>query len=298
MPELPEVESNLRNLRRWMTDRTIVEVSPPPGIRETGGVKAEDFVALLAGKRVVALERRGKWILLSLSDGVGLGLHLGMTGRLAMVASGAGEPRFTRAVFRLDDGSRVCFVDSRRFGKLIAAARLDDLVEAEEISKLGPDPLSGGIDTSLRSACQRTSRSIKEVIMDQRVIAGVGNLYATEALWHARIHPSTSASEVAKDSKIIAKLVDGIRTALEHGLSVYAHENVPQYLEEGAPNVFNAYDRAGQPCPRCETPIASMVLGGRTTAYCPTCQREKKGGRTRLPVPKEPSQNNLNKCRR
>ncbi|HEV8324243.1 MAG TPA: DNA-formamidopyrimidine glycosylase family protein [Myxococcota bacterium] len=281
MPELPEVETNARNLRAWTVGRRIVAVTPPPGRREAGGLTPRAFAARLRGRRVEAVDRRGKWTLVRLSGGAGLGLHLGMSGKYARLAAGqALLPRFTRAVFALDDGTRVCFVDARRFGRLIAAARYDALCARPEIASLGPDALAATSPAHLRAALAATTRSVKEAIMDQRVLAGVGNLYATEALWRARLHPAVPAPAVAADAAALRGLARAIPAALAHGLRLLraatragARAAVPpEYLEEGAPNPYFAYDRAGEPCPRCRTPFQALTLGGRTSVFCPRCQ--------------------------
>jgi formamidopyrimidine-DNA glycosylase len=141
MPELPEVETNARNLRRYARGKRIVAVTPPPGRRELGGLAPKAFAARVAGHVVEEVTRRGKWILCRLDGGAGLGLHLGMTGKIAAARGDEELPRFTRAVFALDDGARVCFVDSRRFGKLFAAGYAQ-LLERPEIARVGPDALS------------------------------------------------------------------------------------------------------------------------------------------------------------
>jgi formamidopyrimidine-DNA glycosylase len=272
MPELPEVETNARNLARWARGRRIVAATAPPGTRELGMLSRRTFVSRLVGQTVEEVTRRGKWILARLArDGAALGLHLGMTGKIAHIARGEPLPRFTRASFILDDGTTVCFVDSRRFGRLIAAT-WDDLVARPDIAAIGPDALAElGLD-ELEAALAGTSRAVKEAIMDQRKIAGVGNLYATEALWRARIHPATPARKVAADRALTKRLLTGIRAALKQGLETSSSEEPPEYIEEGAPNPFHAYDRAGKPCHRCKTLLATQVIGGRSSAFCPHCQ--------------------------
>jgi formamidopyrimidine-DNA glycosylase len=274
MPELPEVETNMRNLGAWTRGRTLVRVEPPPGTRETGGVPRRLFVRRLTGRTVLRVERRGKWILVALSGGAGLGLHLGMTGKLAMRPDPAAPaPRLTRATFHLDDRRRVFFVDSRRFGRLRPVSRYPELLAMPEVAGLGPDALTELDQASLAEALSRTARTVKETIMDQRVTAGVGNLYAAEALWHARIHPKTPARWVAARPAAVARLLDGIHSALRQGLETYGGTAEPEYIEEGAPNPFHVYDRGGRPCSRCGARVASVVLGGRTSFYCPRCQR-------------------------
>lgn len=271
MPELPEVETNASNLRRWAEGRRVVEVLPPSGARELGGLSPSAFADILRGRVIEDITRRGKWIVVRLSGGAGLGLHLGMTGKLAHSSANEEDPRFTRAAFSLDDKSRVLFVDMRRFGRLRAVPRYEDLLASEEISTLGPDALTVTPEI-LKSAFLRTKRTVKETIMDQRVLAGVGNLYAAEALFRAGIHPATPASEVAKKPEALQKLSDGIREALRQGLQEMQDQELPEYIEEGAPNPFYVYDRVGEPCLRCGTTIEAITLGGRTSAFCPHCQ--------------------------
>ncbi len=271
MPELPEVEANMRNFAAWTAGRRMTRITPPPGRRETGGAAPAELVARLRGRTVEEVTRRGKWILARLSGGAGLGLHLGMTGKIVRARDGL--PRFTRAVFGMSDGTRVCFVDSRRFGRLYAAQSYAELASRPEIAAIGPDALRELNPRMLREALAGTARTVKEMIMDQRVIAGVGNLYAAEALWRAKIHPASPAKAVAADPAAVRALLAGIRAALRHGIREYSSVEVPEYVEEGAPNPFYVYDRGGEPCRRCGTPLKAMTLGGRTTVWCPKCQR-------------------------
>jgi formamidopyrimidine-DNA glycosylase len=145
VPELPEVETNARNLARFAVGRTLVRVTAPPGTRELGGLSRPAFVRRLRGHRLEEVTRRGKWILCRLDRDAGLALHLGMTGKIVRATAGAPAPRFTRATFELDDGARVCFVDSRRFGKLLAA-RYRALLARAEIASVGKDALFDDID--------------------------------------------------------------------------------------------------------------------------------------------------------
>jgi formamidopyrimidine-DNA glycosylase len=279
VPELPEVEIAARNLARWALYRTIEEATPPPGTRETDGVSRGAFRSRLAGRRVEAVERRGKWILVKLSGGAGLGLHLGMTGKIAHVSEASPLPRFTRAVLRLDDGERICFVDSRRFGKLVPAERWEELLGREAIAAVGPDALSELGAKELGARLASTTRTVKEAIMDQRLVAGVGNLYAAEALWRAKIHPATPARRIADNPALVRALHAAIRAALRHGLRTYRATELPEYIEEGGPNPFHAYDRKGKPCHRCDAALEAVTIGGRTSVYCPRCQPAPKSPR-------------------
>ena len=270
MPELPEVETNARNLARWALGKTIRSVTPPQGARERAGLSAASFRRRLTGRRIEWIARRGKWILVGLHPDGALGLHLGMTGKLARAK---GEPpRFTRAALLLHDGTKLCFVDSRRFGRLVAAPSLAELTARPEIADIGPDALDGIDVARLGAALAGTRRTVKEALLDQHLVAGVGNLYATEALWRARIHPRTPARAVARDAARLRVLWRSLRAALRHGLGTFTAGEVPEYIEDGAPNPFHAYDRKGQPCHRCGAILRAIQVGGRTSAFCPSCQ--------------------------
>lgn len=259
MPELPEVESAARDLARWTRGRTIVRASA-----------GERPVRLLAGRSVEAVTRRGKWIVVRLSGDAGLGLHLGMTGDLALAAARE-RPRFSRAVLTLDDGSRVHFVDARRFGRFVAVARHDDLLAMPALASQGPDALTELTPALLRDGL-RSARAVKVALLDQTVAAGIGNVYAGDALFEARIHPAVPARDVAGDSVLVRRLVSAIRSVLRKGLARY-EAGSPR--DEGSDEELypgSIYGRAGQPCPRCRRPIESMTLGGRTTVFCARCQ--------------------------
>lgn len=270
MPELPEVDANRRNLAAWAEGRRITRVEPLEGKRQNDGLRPEEFRRRLEGRRVEAVDRRGKWILARLEGGAGMGLHLGMTGKLARAPE---RPRFTRAAFEMSDGGTIYFVDLRRFGRIWASTSHDELLARREIAEIGPDALAELDVRRLREALAGTSRTVKETIMDQRVLGGVGNLYATEALWRARIHPAAPSPKVAADAGASKRLAKGIRDALRHGIRTYEAEDIPEYIEEGAPNPFHAYDRQGEPCRRCGARLKAMTIGGRTSAFCPRCQK-------------------------
>jgi len=207
--------------------------------------------------------RKGKWLRLDVEGGGRVFSHLGMTGDWVRVPAGAPEQPFERAridVLRLGRMSSVRYVDARRFGRLIATN--DDL---PEWTALGPDPLEDGLDVRhLSKAFAKSRRAVKEILMDQRVVAGVGNILATEAMWMARIDPrSRGASLALADTRAIAK---GVRRAI-------ALELAERKKYGAAPlDSFFVYGRAGEPCPRCGTILSSIVLGGRTTVFCGTCQ--------------------------
>jgi formamidopyrimidine-DNA glycosylase len=250
MPELPEVEHARRGLERWLAGHAVTRA----------------FSRTLVGRRVLSVARRGKWLRLTLSDGVLLFSHLGMTGRWLRRAADDPPERWERA--RVDvDGASARYVDPRRFGRLVVSRK-----ELPAWGALGPDPLTEGVDTrAMGRALARRSRTVKEALMDQSLLAGVGNILATEALWTARIDPRSRTDALSpRDVSAIAR---GLRAAIARGLALQEGDE-PSYVQDArAGNPFRIYGRAGQPCPRCRTVMKRFVLGGRGTTFCPDCQR-------------------------
>jgi formamidopyrimidine-DNA glycosylase len=219
------------------------------------------------GRTFEAIARRGKWLRLELNDGTRLFSHLGMTGWWMEAAVGAPPLRFERA--RVDVGRRgrkasLRYVDSRRFGRLIATPE-----DIADWTTLGPDPLADGIDVErLSETFAKRRRTVKEILMDQRVLAGIGNVLATEALWMARIDPRSPGDALPPaDSRAISK---AIRRAIERDLEGRSSEPDDQTVS------FFAYGRAGEPCPRCGTRLSSVDLGGRTSVFCRRCQKLRR----------------------
>jgi formamidopyrimidine-DNA glycosylase len=275
MPELPEVEIAARNLRRWLAGQKIV-AARIPATRILRGAAAPALEKRLSGRKVTAVERRGKWLRLGV-DRDWLYSHLGMTGK--WVRRGRDEPAHRHERARLDVArASVRYLDPRLFGRLVLRARDEELADWRA---LGADPLVDGLDAdALGATLKRTSRSIKEVLLDQTVIAGVGNIQATEALWRARLHPARRASSLSAAE--VRRLVKGIERSIADTL---ADEEGPEitYVEEpGAPNPFRVYARAGEPCPRCGRRIERIVQAGRSTTLCPKCQpRAGRNARSR-----------------
>ena len=279
MPELPEVETVRVQLEPKLVGRGLerVEILDPRLTRpdDPAGVAAE-----LEGERVAALERRGKYLIVRFESGRVLLIHLRMTGQLLHV-NGAPLPAgdaHRRAVVRLDDGSDVIYRDVRRFGTW-------QLVEADELepylaTRIGHEPLVRRF-TSTRLAETLAGRRapVKAVLLDQRRLAGVGNIYADEALWRARIHPLQPAGELGPDE--IAPLHRGIRAALRAGIARQGATLRDYRSPDGARGTmqeeFRVYGRAGEPCERCGTPIEKIRAAGRGTWYCPHCQRLPAG---------------------
>lgn len=270
MPELPEVEFAARALRRWMDGHHVVEAEAPES-RIFRGCDASAFERALRGAAFGWVERRGKNLLFAFSGGQGLFSHLGMTGKWVRIPKGQMAPPHVRASLLLENGERVGYVDPRMFGRL-ALVPVDELFDRPEVRDLGPDPLIDGLDPAwLHERLQRTRRAIKVALMDQAVIAGVGNIQATDALFEARIHPARPASSLAREE--VDALVRAIDASIARTLEVQGDGDEITYMEEaGAANPFVVYGRAGLPCPRCGTTLEKMDVGGRTSAFCPTCQ--------------------------
>jgi formamidopyrimidine-DNA glycosylase len=268
MPELPEVEIATRNLRDWLSGERLERVDLPAS-RILRGASPDELSALLKGRRVAAIERRGKWIRIRL-DGDGLLYsHLGMTGKWVRRDRKDPAQRYERA--RLDTrSSSVRYLDPRLFGRLVAAPRGEPLDAWEA---LGPDPLADGLDARKLAARLSGRRSIKEALMDQSVLAGLGNIQAAEALWRARIHPQLTAERVARDPARVRALARAIHDSIGYTIAGELGPEITYVEEPGADNPFRVYGKAGQPCPRCKRPLVRIVQGGRSTFYCRRCQK-------------------------
>ncbi|HZS37505.1 MAG TPA: DNA-formamidopyrimidine glycosylase family protein [Polyangia bacterium] len=277
MPELPEVEIAARNLRRWLAGKRITRADFPPTriLRKVKSVslsgkkvKPISLSRLVVGRTVEEVARKGKWLRLGLSGGAALYSHLGMTGKWVERPRASGPERYERA--RLDAGrASVRYLDPRLFGRLIASP---DGAPPPEWLALGDDPLTDGVDEKrLAERLARTGRSIKEALLDQRLLPGVGNIQAAEALWRAKIDPRTPARDL--DGKRVRALARAVEKSIRDTI---AREDSPEitYVEEpGADNLFDVYGKHGRPCPRCRTKLVRLVQAGRSTVYCPRCQR-------------------------
>ncbi|MBK9263739.1 MAG: bifunctional DNA-formamidopyrimidine glycosylase/DNA-(apurinic or apyrimidinic site) lyase [Polyangiaceae bacterium] len=272
MPELPEVEHCARQLRRWLEGHIIERAEADPTRLLRGKTTPRSFAKALSGRTVVNVQRRGKHLLLQLDDDRCLLAHLGMSGKWVRRSAADPAPRSSRARLFLSDSSVLHDVDPRMFGVLMIVPK-DKLAKLPELRDLGPDPLTDRVDADVLRAVFGTSRSpIKVLLMDSSVIAGLGNIQATEALFRARIHPARPASSLTQEE--LTRLAKGITASIRHTLAAQGPDEEIVYLSErrGASNPFLAYGRAREPCPRCKTPLLSVTLGGRTTVYCPRCQ--------------------------
>jgi len=269
MPELPEVEFAARSLRRWLADRTVQEVVAPAS-RIFRGTDRKALVRDLRGRRLEWIERRGKYLLIAWDRGVGLLSHLGMTGKWLRLPEHQDEATHVRAELILAEGGSVAYDDQRLFGRLTLHPA-EELLDLPEIRALGPDPLIDGIDPGLLAEkFKKTSRSVKVALMDQRVLAGLGNIQTTEALFLARIHPEREARSLSPEE--VERLVRAIEDTLQKTLDDIDGDLIAYVEEAGSHNPFQIYRRQGEACPRCGTTLEAMVLGGRTTVFCPRCQ--------------------------
>ena len=267
MPELPEVETIRAQLAPRLEGRTLarVEILDP---RLTRPVDLFEVTEELEGDVVVAVERRGKYLLLRLESGLALLVHLRMTGSFGFTPLS-----HERAVVELDDGSRLVYRDVRRFGTWLVLE--DAELEPYLATKNGPEPLGSRFTAPwLGAKLARRRAPLKAVLLDQRVVAGLGNIYADEALWRARVSPLRPANELA-DAEV-ARLARAIRAALRTGIerqgSTLSDYRAPDGAAGSMQEEFRVYGRDGEPCPRCRATIAKTRVGGRGTWYCPRCQ--------------------------
>jgi formamidopyrimidine-DNA glycosylase len=227
----------------------------------------------LAGSTIVALRRHGKYLLVDTDGPQSILFHLGMSGRLRVVDRRAPRARHTHVAVTL--GTReLRLVDPRRFGLCDVFARADER-EHEALAELGPDPLVDGIDPAALHAIARGRKvSVKAFVLDQRVIAGVGNIYVSEALWRARLRPTMRAKRLsATAAERLASAVSGVLDdALLHDGTTLRDFVDADGVSGDNIDYLDVYGRAGEPCPRCRTTIRRSVLQGRATYYCPTCQ--------------------------
>ena len=273
MPELPEVETVRRRLEPALVGRRFkhVEIDDP---RLTRPEDPAEVAAELTGERVEALERRGKYLIVRFESGRVLLIHLRMTGALlhAMPGKPADDPH-RRAVVNLDDGSDVVYRDVRRFGTWLLVE--PDALDPYLAERLGGEPLGRTFTTrSLAASLANRKAPVKAALLDQRTLAGLGNIYVDEALWRACIHPLRPARELDADE--VRALREGIKRALEAGIkrqgATLRDYRQPDGSAGSMQNEFKVYGRLGEPCDRCGTPIEKTRVAGRGTWYCPACQ--------------------------
>jgi formamidopyrimidine-DNA glycosylase len=284
MPELPEVETIRRALEPRVVGRRFdrVNINDPRLVRpfEPLAVAAE-----LEGERVSALERRGKYLVVRFESGRVLLIHLRMTGSVRHAPSGTLEDdAYRRAVVNLDDGSDVAYRDVRRFGTwhLLEPDEVDPYID----SRLGVEPLERTFTSQrLGERLEGRRAPLKAALLDQRTVAGLGNIYVDEALWRAQLHPLREAGTLDADE--LARLTKAIREALRAGIARQGASLRDYSTPDGGrgrmQDRFRVYDRDGEPCQRCGTPIDKIRVGGRGTWYCPNCQRQAGSRSARRP---------------
>ena len=270
MPELPEVETFVRALRAPLVGRTITAVRndwprhinvPPPA----------ELIRRIAGRRVQAIDRRGKYLVFTLSDDETLIIHLKMTGHLTVVPADKPTDPYAHTIFELDDGRELRFRDPRKFGRVYLVHN-----PADVLGPLGPEPLTDEFTIAeLDARLAGRKRVLKPLLLDQTFIAGIGNIYADEALFHAGIQPTRRSDTLTTGE--IAALHAAIRRVLTMGIEREG-ASISTYVKADGEmgdmqNAVAVFRRTGQSCYTCGRPIERIVLGGRSTHYCPHCQR-------------------------
>jgi formamidopyrimidine-DNA glycosylase len=286
MPELPEVETVARGLRRAILGRRIVSVT----LGKTDFI--DDPVALeehLPGRQIAAVERFGKFMLLRLSSSARLGsilrngeaapaallVHLGMTGQIAPMPSAQPREKHTHVCLLLDDGRELRYTDARRFGRI---AYLTEGPLAKELGGFGVDPLDVS-DEEFASRIRGRRARIKALLLDQSVLRGVGNIYADESLWRAKIHPARLGAQLTKDQ---AKTLRRVLQEILRKAILMRGSSISNFLDaEGEPGEYQrhhrAYGREGKACYRCQTSVRRAIVAGRSSYFCPKCQPGPRG---------------------
>jgi formamidopyrimidine-DNA glycosylase len=271
MPELPEVETVVRDLRPLLVGARVAAVTV--GRRKLRRPWRKAWAGQLRGATVEGVRRRGKWIIVDLDAGRRLLIHLGMTGQLTVNPAAAPVPDHLHFVFELGDGARqLRYRDPRRFGSVELLAD-EAAVQAALGGKLGPEPFDL-VAADFRSAIRGTNRTVKAILLDQAVVAGVGNIYADEALFRAGLHPERRGKAVtdAEADRLREAIAAVMRHAIERRGSTIRDYVGGSGLRGGFQDEFRVYGRDGEPCPTCRTAIAVVRVAGRSSHHCPSCQ--------------------------
>ena len=278
MPELPEVETVRRGLVERFVGRRIaaVEVGRERSVRRTS---REEVVARLVGATAVAAERRGKYLLCPLDSGDVMMVHLRMSGQLLAAPIGSRRPPHAHVVLLLADGFEIRFVDPRTFGEVVVYDPRDARRVVPDVVALGVDPIVDGLDTArLRALLRSSRRAVKALLLDQHVIAGIGNIYGDEILHRARIQPRRPSDSIgpAASARLAESIVSVLSEAIAAGGSTLGDAQYVDLMGEGGSfqDAHRVYGRAGERCPTCgRGRIVSGVVAGRTTCWCRVCQR-------------------------
>ena len=278
MPELPEVETIRRDLEREVAGKKIkgVEVHGLRSIRRHGTKKK--FIDALDGRKINSVGRKGKYLQLKLDDGKVLVIHLGMSGQLLRAKSAREKmPKHTHVVIVFTQGGQLRYVDPRTFGELFVAAPEDIDKEVPELAHLGIDPLEDAMSWAVFGRMLQAKRTkLKPLLMDQKFVAGIGNIYSDEILWtaglrHDRASDSLTSQEVRR---LYRAMVETLQDAIKHRGSSLADEQYRDLFGKTGEyqSQHKVYDREGQACPRCRSTVARLKVGGRSSFYCPQCQ--------------------------
>lgn len=276
MPELPEVEHVVRALRRVVVGRRIVatEIRFPKLITPTS---PSAFIRKLKGSMITGAARRGKFILIELDSDRVIAVHLRMTGKFLYLSAEDALPKHARAIFYFDNDRRLVFSDQRKFGvmKLVARSRLS---KTNGIAKLAPEPFSDEFSSAyLKATLARSRRTLKTLLLDQTRVLGLGNIYAAEALFRAGINPFKIAAELS--AKRIARLHSAILDVLTDAIADSSTSRIDLERPDGFSygeafeRFWQVYEREGEPCVKCGARIRRATQGGRSTYWCPRCQR-------------------------
>ena len=272
MPELPEVETTRRGIEPHVTGARIAElIVRRYDLRQP----VSGNIMEIEGRVILSVSRRSKYLLLEIDDGSTLLIHLGMSGSLRVIDPAEDWKKHDHVGITLGNGRQLRFHDPRRFGLVLRLREADPMSHAL-LKNLGPEPLESGFTVEqLKAACAKRSAAIKLVIMDSKVVVGVGNIYASEALFRAGVRPETPAHKLTKLrlGKLVASIREVLSAAIEEGGTT-----LRDFLNsDGQPGYFKqrlfVYDRKGEPCRVCGTPIFHAVLGQRATYGCPVCQK-------------------------
>jgi formamidopyrimidine-DNA glycosylase len=277
MPELPEVETIARDLNAAGVAGKTLTGARVYWCRTIAEPSAEEFCRLIKNTQIAAVSRRGKFLVLALAGGWSLLMHLRMSGRLHLVPSGTERLAHEHVALVFEDGRDLRFHDTRKFGRIYLVPNADGI-----LGRLGPEPLAPAFTaTVLFKLMQDRSRQVKPLLLDQRFVAGLGNIYTDEALWEAKIHPCRRSDSLTP--KQARALHTGIRRVLLRGL-----KNLGTSLGTGKANFYSVgrrrgrnrdelkvFRRTGEPCRRCRTPIQRFRVGQRSTHICPNCQKEE-----------------------
>lgn len=269
MPELPEVETTVRQIAPRLVGRRVLDFQSH--WKRNCSPTAAGVRAALRGRTITSLNRRAKYIVASLDDQSHFLVHLRMSGRLQWAGEPDDSPTHVRAHWALDNGDRLLFCDARKFGRIVHTR---DLVATT--AELGIEPLSEDFSIAvLRGLLRARARRMKPLLLDQSIIAGIGNIYADEALFAARIHPLARSDRLS--TRQIGNLRTAIRTVLERGIANNGASIDWVYPGGTMQEVLAVYGRDGEPCPRCKATILALRVGQRGTHVCPRCQRAPRG---------------------